>query len=282
MENISRDLRRRLKQPGSGAREKRRGRWTLLFVEDRGKVISLENIKGMMIAGILFLTAVTAAAAGFSFLYNRSEDRNTKLQKALMDSERRAIPLRNEKDVLMARLVVAEAQIEMLHSRNRSSKGEDAGGVLTGGPPDENARKSSVQPEKRERVAIEKVKIFYDPGAGIMETEFRLTNILGTGEPVSGFIFVVFRKAEASDDGTMVLPAVRLISGKPADVHRGRRFLISRFNVIRFKTAVRSNPADFQHVTVFVYAESEELMLSVDFPFRIEEVPIDIEEVSSP
>lgn len=236
-----------------------------------------------MIAGILFLTAVTAAAAGFFFLYNRSEDRNTKLQKALMDSEQRAIPLRNEKDVLMARLVVAEAQIEMLHSRNRSSKGEDAGGVLTGGPPpDEKARKSSVEPEKRERVAIEKVKIFYDPGAGTMETEFRLTNILGTGEPVSGFIFVVFRKAEASDDGTIVMPAVRLISGKPADVHRGRRFLISRFNVIRFKTAVRSNPADFQHVTVLVYAKSEELMLSEDFPFRIEEVPIDIEEVPSP
>ncbi len=189
MENISRDLRRRLKQPGSGAREKRRGRWTLLFVEDRGKVISLENIKGMMIAVILFLAAVTAAAAGFFFLYNRSEDRNTKLQKALMDSEQRAIPLRNEKDVLMARLVVAEAQIEMLHSRNGSSKGEDAGGVLTGGPPpDEKARKSFVQPEKRESVTIEKVKIFYDPGAGTMETEFRLTNILGTGEPVSGFI----------------------------------------------------------------------------------------------
>ncbi|MEE8398810.1 MAG: hypothetical protein V3S89_07380 [Desulfobacterales bacterium] len=277
MENISRDLRKQLKQPLSGSRGRRKRRWTLLFVEDRGKVISVGNVKGTMLAMIILLVGIIGTAAGFYFLHNRSEVRNSELQKALMNSEQRMMPLRNEKDVLMARLVVAEARIETLQSRNMSPKGADSKKVPSRQqPPDKMAREVPAQPESIRTVAIEKFKVFYDPGASNMETEFRLTNILGTEEPVSGFIFVVFRKTEAFDDGTMVQPAVNLISGKPADIRRGRYFLISRFNVIRFKTTMESSPEDFQYATVLVYARSGELMLSEEFPFQIEEVPTDV------
>ncbi len=76
------------------------------------------------------------------------------------------------------------------------------------------------------------------------------------------------------NDAADRLPAVDLISGKPADIRRGRSFLIARFRDIRFRTTVESDPTVFQHATVLVYARTGELIREEHFPLRIENTPL--------
>lgn len=275
MENLPRDLRRDLKASNSRTLTKREDRWTLLFVGSQGKIVSWGNAKGLMIALALILCVGFGAATILFSLYSGMAKKNVRLREEIIISQAKVAPLRSEKDILMAQLSIAEAKIEVLRSEKQRRLGKEPDDGSTG--PDsgmERAPGTIAQPETDtpSSTAIEEFKLFYDPDRYDLEVEFRLVNILETHEPVSGFIFVVFEEDEGTDPA-LTLPAVNLTSGRPADIDRGRYFIISNFNVIRFATTVQSSPEQYQSATVFVYGKTGELLLQKAFPIRISGTP---------
>jgi hypothetical protein len=96
-------------------------------------------------------------------------------------------------------------------------------------------------------------------------------NTLEPHEPVSGFVFAVFTGDEGMDP--LTLPVVNLVSGRPADVDRGRYFVISNSNVVRFDTTVQASPAGYKSVTVFIYDRTGEFLSDKVFPVEISDVP---------
>src|SRR5210317_426042 len=85
-------------------------RWTLLFIGNRGKPITLKRFKGMVIFNLLVICVVFALAAGL-FMWNRNilEEKN-QLESNLNKLEEQNRELRHEKDILLTRMVVAESR----------------------------------------------------------------------------------------------------------------------------------------------------------------------------
>ena len=95
---------KRSKHPGADRR------WTLLFIGDHGNVITLKHFKAIVIViGSLFVLAVVFAIVLF-FQNQGALKQNKDLQKCFTDSRKQIEKLRHEKEILMARLVRAEAK----------------------------------------------------------------------------------------------------------------------------------------------------------------------------
>ena len=111
MEDIQRDLEKTLKAPAFSKSKKRSIPWTLLFVGDNGNIVRVQNFKFLVIAWISALFISTTAAAGLYYLYQDNTQEIDSLKQVLNSSREKARSLRDEKDILMARLVVAESKI---------------------------------------------------------------------------------------------------------------------------------------------------------------------------
>jgi len=240
-----------------------------MMVEHQGKVVTLGHIRGILIFLSLILAAVFSAGVFLFYLYHASARRAVDLENALIASEQRIAPLRNEKDILMARLVVAEEKIEMLQSNPRSmpveeqakapEKSSDATPAATLEP--------SLQQNSRPRVDVEEFEIQHFPEKAAIEVKFRLVNENKKAGPVSGYIFVLIRKSQEDDQDSIVLPKTRFDSGKPQVLNAGRYFMISRFTLIRLKTAFHGDAEQYNYVTVLIFSQTGDLLLEKNFPF---------------
>lgn len=270
MENLSRDLRRDLEISNSRTLSKRENRWTLLLVGSQGKIVSWGNAKGLVIALALVLCVGFGASAILSSLYSGVISKNAKLRGEVDATQAKITPLRSERDILMAQLSVAEAIIEVLRSERQRRVGKSPDALMEPGRGTEgrSGEIAQLDTDTPTATAIEEFKLFYDPDTSDLEIEFRLVNILESHEPVSGFIFVILERDEGADP-PLTLPAVNLESGRPADIDRGRYFIISNFNIIRFATTVQSSPEGYQSATVFVYEKTGKLLLEKVFPVKI-------------
>jgi len=110
MEDLSRDMDKAVTPPAVQKPRKTAARWTLLIVGDHGRIVRIPKLKGLLAAGALMLIAAAGAAAGFGLLYYEKNSENLALEDALIASRRKVQALRHEKDVLLARVVVAESE----------------------------------------------------------------------------------------------------------------------------------------------------------------------------
>jgi len=105
-----------LKQAGGSLRTTKRPkpdrRWTLLFIGNRGRTITLKRFKGMVLFALLILSVSIAIATGL-FLWNQKIIREKyELESNLQTLKERLESLRYEKDLLMTRVVLAESRVQ--------------------------------------------------------------------------------------------------------------------------------------------------------------------------
>ena len=65
------------------------------------------------------------------------------------------------------------------------------------------------------------------------------------------------------------MPNVPLVSKRPSEIDKGRRFSISRFKQVYLTTNIKSPPQLYKTATVFVFSVSGELLLEKDLPVEI-------------
>ena len=124
------------------SRRKADRRWTLLFIGDHGNVITLKRFKAIIFAtGFLFLLAVVLLTVLF-FSNQKTRQKYVNLQNRLQRSQQQIETLRHEKEILMARLVLAESKAKQVTVEKREPK--------------ENP--SAVEPEKPEPQKVAKAK----------------------------------------------------------------------------------------------------------------------------
>ena len=92
------------KRPGTDRR------WTLLFIGDHGNVVTLKRFKAIVLAtGFLFFVAIGAVAV-LIFMNKGVLDENQGFRKRIEIFQKKIETLRHEKEILMARLVLAESK----------------------------------------------------------------------------------------------------------------------------------------------------------------------------
>ena len=264
-------------------------RWTLLFIGNRGKPITLKRFKGMVLFTLLVLCVIIVLAAGL-FLWNRNilHEKN-QLESLLKKLEEQNQELRHERDILLTRMVVAEARTtekqgsapeNQTVEKSSEQAAMDTADAEQSVPPAvtttkvEGQNQVKLQPDSDPpgsglSVAIEEFKLSVKSGNNSLRVQFKLKNTSPYSQHVSGHAIVVLKGEEIPPNLWVALPGISLIEGKPTGRQQGNAFGISNFKIMRFTASKPQSPEKFQTASVYVFAQTGELLLEQDYPAKI-------------
>lgn len=295
MENLPRNLGKDVNKLTVPNPSEKARRWTLLFVDNHGKTISIRRFKGFAITSIFFLIILITATVCLYFLFKNEREQNKNLMNTLAQFQQQVVSLKNDREVLMARLVVAESKIEssqvkteetlpermlgntalIISSKENESDATDLEKIdlfnktqteekLTTLEPN-----ASVQPAKPLRVTVDKFNIYHKPDINTLIIEFTLRKIGPKTELVSGDVIVVLKDDEVKMDNWITVPSGAVVSEQLSRKKKGHAFSIYRFVTLKFKVKGETSPDRFKIATVFIFSPKGDLLLKKDFPIEI-------------
>ena len=281
MEDLSRNLEKVVKAHTPPKPSKRAGSWSVLLLEDHGQMVLLGKLKRLVIPLALVLIIATVSFAWLLIVFKSTKEDNRNLSNALDISRQKIISLRDEKDMLMVRLVVAESKIknsaaDILTDKSPSVEaGTNSGDVdKRGSLPHEKKveeKTAFIQPEKLQKAVIKDFIVLFEPDTSALKVQFQIIKTSQSSQPFSGYVFAILKQNKANQNSWLIFPSVPLVSGKPAMFKKGQYFSILRFKTIKFRLQNETNPKRFKNATVFVFAKTGKLLLEKSFPIEITE-----------
>jgi hypothetical protein len=271
-------------------------RWTLLFIGDHGNVITLKHFKAIVIGiGSLFFLAVVFAVVLF-FQNQGALNQNNDLQKRFANSEKQIEKLRHEKEILMARLVRAEAKTKenvagesqipqkakiappaapspQVAPKPKPVKTVETKSSVPQAAPSETASAETHETEPIISVAVENFKVSRESDNHNLSAQFKIKNTSKAPQRVAGRIVVVLKGDDLQMDQWLVMPAVGLAGGKPSG-KRGKSFIIQRFRTMNLTSKAPHYSDQFQTAAVYVFTNTGELLLEQDFSVNLPPVPV--------
>ncbi|MCJ7615891.1 MAG: hypothetical protein MUO43_05080, partial [Desulfobacterales bacterium] len=200
-------------------------------------------------------------------------------QDILSASKKKLSILRNENDILMARLVISESKVNANYANKHESKPEKPLNAYTEkSTPDKNdlnaandkedVRLSQKQPyEKPAIVSVNNFNVYYEKDKNILRVQYIIEN-KDLNTKIAGYTVAILKDNEVNQNEWLILPSDNLIEGKPSG-KVGQVFFISNFREIKLKATQLTKPNRFKKITVFVFSNKGELLLEKDFPFLI-------------
>jgi hypothetical protein len=273
----------------SGKRAKPDKRWTILFIGNHGRTITLKRFKGMVLLTFLVLCISIAITVGLLYLTLNIRGEKDQLESDMMALKAQIKSLRYEKDVLMTKLVLAETRSKPKPVEEPKSQAEPDN------PPPETVDKEkpkpvapvakvkkeppivreteprpvSEPPEPRLSVAVENFKITPRVDENLLRVEFKIMNTSPDSQRVSGHAIVVLKADQVQQNRWLTIPRIPLTNGKPTGRQRGYSFGINHFKTMRLKTNLPKSPEIYQSAIVFVYTGQGELLHEQEFPVNI-------------
>jgi hypothetical protein len=247
-----------------GARGDRR--WTILFIGDRGKTITFYRLKEAIIAILLIFLASAGLSGWFYALYAGARTETTQLEKKIDNLKQAIASLRNDKDILTARLVVAESRVDEVYAKaNNSNTAQKPSASSPAKKSDPPKTPRSSTPEMPPSVNAEKFIVYHEPDINTLRVEYRIVNTGSKEQPISGRTVVILKDDGDDQQNWLVLPSVPLSSGKPVG-EGGRSFSIYNFRTMRFKLNNQTGTDQYKTATVYVFTTSGDLLLEKEFP----------------
>jgi hypothetical protein len=286
MEYLKKNSNKAGRPPKVGRRSKQDRRWTLLFIGNHGRTITLKRFKGMVILSFIVLVVSIGVSAGL-FVWN---------QKIIMDNHdlkddskklnERLDTLRHDKDILMTRLVLAESRVqESLGGKPEKTPGNRRSDQEKNDSTKEDTTKrlaakqvastvpKQIKPEPNNApsdsgltVAIENFKISNRSGDNRLKVQFKIKNTSPNSQKVSGHAIVVLKGEQTN---RLPIPWMSLVDGRPTGKQRGHSFGINYFKTMRLSTRTPKFPEKFQTATVYVFTRKGELLLEKGYPVKL-------------
>ena len=281
---------KRTKRPGTDRQ------WTLLFIGDHGNVITLKRFKAIILAaGLLFFVAIGAVAV-LIFMNKGMLDENQGFRERIENFQKKIETLRHEKEILMARLVLAESKAK----ENAPKRPQNQTEVSTADqiPPESQTMSKIETPavnkkmpsvaeatppkpvalESRDTepvfsVAVENFKVSRVSGSANVNAEFKIKNTSPESQKVSGHAVIVLKGSDLPKHKWLVMPAVGLVGEKPSGKN-GKRFSIQRFRTMNLTSRTPKHSDEFATAAVYVYLKSGKLILAEDFPVDLPPMPV--------
>ena len=278
MENIQRSLEKELAALSVPKSSRKSRKWTLLFIGDHGKIISIKRFKGFACLVIFLLLLAILSSGVLYYLYRETHHSNENLNRALNNIHRQVVSLRNEKDVLLVRLVVAESDLELLKQDTEKKQSRQSSEVAPKKPWSAEKKPEPAEPVTTSQldipavVSVEDLEVTYELSSKTYRARFKLRNTGYNSGPISGYTAVVLRNKGMEPDKGLTLPKVKLVSGRPAGYKRGQYFSISRFKTVKFRTVHHSDPKQYNMATIFVFDSTKNLILEKNIPIKVAEI----------
>jgi hypothetical protein len=289
MDNFSEASKKSDRFSNPAKRPKPAGRWTLLFIGNHGRTITLKRFKGMVLLTLLVLCISIAITVGLLFLSLNIRQDKAQLESQMNDLKSQIKTLRYEKDVLMTRLVLAESHSKenagkIQEKQEASDPAAEAGNdsakpeqptAVTASPkaapvPEQNeSDEAAGQADTQLSVALEDFQLSPKPDENLLRFQFKIKNTSANSQRVSGHTVVVLKGDQISQAKWMAIPAMPLVDGKPTGRHKGHTFGINYFKTLRFSSNYPKYPDEYQVATVYVFSRRGELLLAEDFPVKL-------------
>lgn len=295
MENLPRNLGKDVNKLTVPNPSERARRWTLLFVDNLGKTISIRRFKGLAITSIFFLIILITATVCLYFLFKNEREQNKNFMNTLAQFQQQVVSLKNDKEVLMARLVVAEYKIESSQVKTEETLPErmlDNTALIISSKENESDAtdlekidlfnktqmekklttlepRASVKPAKSLRIMVNKFNIYHNPESNTLIIEFTLRKIGPKTKSVSGDVIVVLKDDEVKMDNWITVPYGAVVSEQLFRKKKGHVFSIYRFVTLKFKVIGETSPDRFKIATIFIFSPKGDLLLKKDFPIEI-------------
>jgi hypothetical protein len=268
--------------------------WHFLIVGEHGQIKSIKKFRTLAIAAVTVVTVGIVGIASLGFLYLRALAHKSRLNHALTELQQQVTAISAEKDILMARLVIAEtkhksnpepgatvaaeqpapvAQPEKAPPPERPAAAAGSPALTLPSeknvaPPASEAEQGASDVQPGTSVAVEDVSATLDTYQNILTVQYTVRNTTPDGTPIAGHTVIVLKDSELDPEDWLVLPDVKLVDGKPTG-ERGQPFRITRFRIAKFTVEGHTEPSRFSTAVVFVYTKSGELILEQEFPVQI-------------
>lgn len=266
-----------------------------MFIGDHGKVIELKHIK-WLIVGTMILLAAAIVAAVILFVFNQKLTyANKKLRQSLETSQASMNKVRQQTDLLMAQLALAEAKIKDASPLTILPEVDDvepaAKTQSVDSPPPQPAspQKTAVQnsPESRQKlkaapkpkspkpaptpvtvepsadlvmVEIDDLQLTRPKGSGNLSLEFKIRNVSPNPHRIEGRVIAILKGDDLLPNEWLTIPKVTLKDGRPTE-KKGHRFAINNWRTMRMKTGYTGPLESYNLVEIFVYSSDGEVLL---------------------
>ena len=264
----------------------RHRRWTILFIGDHGRTITLKRFKGMVLLAFLVLVVSIGISAGFFIWNQKIIMEKHDLQVDLKKLNSRIDTLRHDKDILMTRLVLAESRVpESLGGKSEKSSGNkvsdqkksDSAKEVTAkqlaskqmtspAPKQIEPKPNSTSIDSGLSVAIENFQISNRSGDNRLKVQFKIKNTSPNSRRVSGHAIVVLK---GDHTNWLPIPWMPLVDGRPTGLQRGHTFGISYFKTMRITTRSPKFPEKYQTAAVYVFTRNGELLLEKGYSVKL-------------
>jgi hypothetical protein len=281
MEDISRELEREIAQskPKPYILDRRT---KVIIVDDFGEMKSGDYLKTLVnffsFMGVIFFIA----AVVFSYLYADLSKDSGSIQTKLATAKEKVNKLTQEKEVLMAKLVISGQKLDIAPKPAVAKKQNLK--PATAAPPEPEYiknKKTSAKVEKKEdkivkssesapltkpikivnkTVTIENFIVKKSRTDKDLLVRFDIRKISKNPGDVSGRIFTVLRPDNTSEDQWLVVPPTTLKNGIPSEYIKGQYFSITNFKPIKFRIKNQADPDFFKKASIFIFNEQEDLI----------------------
>jgi len=209
--------------------------------------------------------------------------------------------MRDEMDILMAKLAVAESR-NAIRTSSGKPKTAEAGKPAElpdtrkpepppdipkpdipkeVPPPEEEMPEKDLQekPAPEETVSgeadgmkvdAEDFALTYDAEKETMRIRFVIRNMDRSVQTVEGYIFVILKPEGGAKQNWLPIPTVELQNGGPTETGRGQYFKISNYKTVHFRVTNLPLPENYSDAAVQVYSPSGQLLVEKSFPVEIQ------------
>jgi hypothetical protein len=281
-----------MKSSESGNTTYNRKKWSILFIGEDGKVVTVKHFKGMVTGLALLLTILILFLVFLYFQYRSRAEYAESLRKDVADVAAENRSLKDEKDQMLARLVILESELKAREQQPEPAQGI---GKLPGKaePRQEVAKEASAQVAERENdpkdgqkqasttpavqggpqappisIANKNLIVCQDPTSDNMRVEYKVINTGAKDAPVAGRSVIVLKGDNMNSEDWIVLPNVPLSDLKPSG-ERGKRFRIYNFRTIKYKVPSSEVKGRLETATIFTFTESGTFVAERDYPIEM-------------
>lgn len=273
MEDISRELEREIAKSKPKPFRKNR-KIKILIVDDFGKVISGNHIKIILMVLFFISIVMICTSAVFFYRFFVSSRDAASYKDRLILAEKKLDELTDEKEVLMARLVILGKEPGIQKKENHGgetsnpqhgtekekpvsppdivSTGQAATGAIANQIPETKAMNKTVLIEK---FAVIRNKLGKD-----LSVRFDIRNISKDQGDVSGRIFTILKPDSGIENEWLVVPAVALKNGIPSEHKKGQYFSIAHFKPVKFRIKSEIDPDFYKKASIFIFNSEGELI----------------------
>lgn len=266
--------------------------WSIMLVGDQGRIIPFRQFKGIAISVVGGLILAVLVIIGLSIAYVLQANAIDELKASITESTRQIAKLRDEKDLLLAKVVVTNK------IPNKEKQSETPTPDNTAEKEDKNitAKVAAVKPEKQTAAAapkpssepkpvpvkkpapaqpvqlkaeIRRFNIKYQSPQNLLRCDFRIYNTSTPKRPLAGRSVVVFKNLDEPPIKWLSVPRVQLADGVPNGNH-GKSFKINNYRTMTFKAFGLKPPVRFNTASIYVYTSNGKLLLNREIPITID------------